>query len=88
MREKLIAFFPIANVLALTGLLAAILLFMGLDTPLAAAISLWFCFVGLLMVYFMGRKPLKLLSLHSLVAGLLVLIFTLASLLTLTLLGH
>lgn len=85
MKEKLAALYPIANVLALTGLLAAILLLMGLEPPLASAISLWFGFFAMLLVYGVGRKPLKLVGLHRHLLALLSFLGFLALFLSLTL---
>jgi hypothetical protein len=73
MREKLVALYPLVNVLTLTGFLAAVLLFLGLNPLWTATISLWFCFVGVLTVYWMGKKPLKLLGLDRFVRTLLFL---------------
>jgi hypothetical protein len=78
MREKLVALYPLVNVLTLTGFLAAVLLFLGLNPLWTATISLWFCFVGVLTVYWMGKKPLKLLGLDRFVRTLLFLIGFLA----------
>jgi hypothetical protein len=82
--RRLVALYPVANVLALTGFLAAVLLLMGFEPPLTAALSLWFCFLGLFLVYLMGRKPLRQLGLQGWVAGLLLLVGVLALSLTLS----
>ena len=82
MRERIVALYPLANVLTLTGFLATVLLLVGSDPLVAAAISLWFCFVGMLMVYSMGRKPLKLLGLDKIVLLLLLLVCSLSAFLT------
>jgi len=82
MREKLVALYPFTNVMTLTGFLAAVLLLLGLDPLIAATISLWFCLIGMLTIYLIGKKSLKLLDLQRFVLYFLMLLCFITILLT------
>ncbi len=69
--------------LALSGFLAALLLYIGLEKPLVSMITFWFCFASGSLVYVLGRKTLRLMNVSRFYLGFLSLTGTLALLMTL-----